>query len=213
MQNLSHQCLPLHTNTCAIAAENSYLITTVAHISSSISMPFSIIKSIFSSIFFLAIHSAIKTPHLSKPEYTHPKGISNLSALKTPNLSKPEFTHRKGRSNLFDSQVSAWAWISHSTFSSDLCPFIATAGNRSSDSSNFLFRFQQSYGWWWTAYLHNNTIPLKNCTNLLLSLQLSRLQGVRVLEGFRVNCKWMNHSDGVQSGIVWLRNSQQVVVE
>jgi hypothetical protein len=106
MQNLSHQCLPLHTNTSAIAAENSYLTTTVAHISSSISMVFSIIKSIFSTISFLAVHSAIKTPHLSKPENSHSKGRSNLSALKTPNLSKPEFTHPKGRSNLLELQIS-----------------------------------------------------------------------------------------------------------
>jgi hypothetical protein len=106
MQNLSHQCSPLHTNTCAIAAENSYLTTTVAHISSSISLLFSIIKSIFSTIAFLAVHSVIKIAHLPEPEYTHPKGRSNLSALKTPNLSKPKFTHPKGRSSLFDSQVS-----------------------------------------------------------------------------------------------------------
>jgi hypothetical protein len=146
---------------------------------------FSIIKSIFSTIAFLAVHSVIKIAHLPEPEYTHPKGRSNLSALKTPNLSKPKFTHPKGRSSLFDSQVSTWAWISHSTFhvSPDPCPFIATAGNRPSDSSNFLFRFQQSYGWW-TAYLHNNTIPLKKLYKFITVTPAFKIAGCQGSGGF-----------------------------
>jgi hypothetical protein len=56
-------------------------------------------------------------------------------------------------------------------------------------------------------------IPLTKHTNILLPLGLSTFSGAGVSEGFSVrNCQLMDPQDGVQSGIVRLRNARVVVV-
>jgi len=56
-------------------------------------------------------------------------------------------------------------------------------------------------------------IALTTHANILLPLRLSTFSGAGVSEGFRVpNCQLMDPQDGVQSGIVRLRNARGVVV-